>query len=90
MSGWQRIGVVLSALPVIGVTTYVFVDSLTKTASSVAEQQLKIAADLAWNIRWRIAWDMNADGVVTISDVGLWLIGTSKNCSHWRSLTAPE
>src|SRR2546423_95062 len=42
-------------------------------ASSLAEQQLKIAADFAWNIRWKIAWDMNGDGIVTISDGWLWL-----------------
>ena|SRR5713101_7473981 len=42
-------------------------------ASLLAEQQLKIADDLVWDIRWHIAWDMNGDGVVTISDAGLWL-----------------
>jgi hypothetical protein len=36
-------------------------------------QQLRIAAEFAWNIRWKIAWDMNGDGMVTISDVWLWL-----------------
>ena len=42
-------------------------------ASSAAEQQLKIVADLAWNVRWQIALDMNGDGLVTISDMWLWL-----------------
>ena len=42
-------------------------------ANSATEQQLRIAAEFAWNIRWKIAWDMNGDGVVTISDAWLWL-----------------
>ena len=40
---------------------------------SFAIQQLKAAAEQAWDIRWRIASDMDGDGVVTISDVGLWI-----------------
>jgi hypothetical protein len=40
---------------------------------SVAEQQLRIAAGLAWNVRWSFAADMNGDGLVTISDAWLWL-----------------
>ena len=40
VSGWQRIGAVLLALPVIGLGTYMFValvGSLPKTASSATE-----------------------------------------------------
>ena len=40
---------------------------------SFAMQQLRAAAEQAWDIRWRIASDMNGDGVVTIADVGLWV-----------------
>jgi hypothetical protein len=37
------------------------------------EQQLRLAADLAWNSRWQFAWDMNGDGLVTSTDAWLWL-----------------
>ena len=40
--------------------------------NSITEQLIS-AADLAWSARWKIAWDMNGDGVVTISDAWLWL-----------------
>lgn len=40
---------------------------------SVTEQQLRAAADLAWDTRWQIAYDMNGDGLVTASDAWLWL-----------------
>jgi hypothetical protein len=40
---------------------------------SLAEQELRAAADFAWNIRWQIAWDMNGDGAVTVSDAWIWL-----------------
>ena len=40
---------------------------------SFAMQQLRSAAEQAWDIRWQIASDMNGDGVVTIADVGLWI-----------------
>jgi hypothetical protein len=36
-------------------------------------QQLRIAADLVWDARWKFAWDMNGDGAVTFSDAWLWL-----------------
>jgi hypothetical protein len=36
-------------------------------------QQLRIAADLAWDARWKFASDMNGDGAVTFSDASLWL-----------------
>jgi len=39
----------------------------------MTEQQLRIAADLAWNSRWQFAWDMNGDGLVTVADGWLWL-----------------
>ena len=42
-------------------------------ANSITAQQLQNAADLAWHARWNIAWDMNGDGMVTISDALLWL-----------------
>jgi hypothetical protein len=41
--------------------------------STTAQQQLRTAADLAWDARWNFTWDMNNDGVVTISDAWLWL-----------------
>jgi hypothetical protein len=40
---------------------------------SMTEQELRAAADFAWNTRWQIAWDMNGDGAVTGSDAWLWL-----------------
>lgn len=39
----------------------------------MTEQQLRLAADLAWNSRWQFAWDMNGDGLVTTADAWLWL-----------------
>jgi hypothetical protein len=40
---------------------------------TAAELLLKAQASSAWNERWRFAWDMNGDGVTTISDTLLWL-----------------
>jgi hypothetical protein len=40
---------------------------------ATAEQELRAAADFAWNVRWQIALDMNGDGAVTNLDVWLWL-----------------
>ena len=39
----------------------------------MTEQQLRLAANAAWDERWRLAWDMNGDGAITISDAWLWL-----------------
>ena len=41
-------------------------------SGAIAEQQLRQAADIAWNLRWHLAQDMNGDGATTISDVWLW------------------
>jgi hypothetical protein len=40
---------------------------------SMTEQELRAAADFVWNTRWQIAWDMNGDSAVTVSDAWLWL-----------------
>ena len=39
--------------------------------STTAQQQLRIAADLAWDARWRFTWDMN--GAMNGADTWLWL-----------------
>jgi hypothetical protein len=40
---------------------------------TAAEQRLKQEASAAFSERWQFVADMNGDGAVTISDVGLWL-----------------
>lgn len=40
---------------------------------SPAELKLVSLADDMWNVRWIFEADMNADGVVSISDVWLWI-----------------
>lgn len=40
---------------------------------TMTQEQLRAAADLAWNVRWQFRLDMNGDGAVTPSDAWLWL-----------------
>jgi hypothetical protein len=35
--------------------------------------KLQVLASIAWDSRWRLAWDMNGDGRTTIFDAWLWL-----------------
>ena len=40
-------------------------------AHTEAIAQLKAAAEIAWNARWQMSWDMNHDNVVNLADFRL-------------------